>query len=277
MSDAYTILTAPTQESEMDWFVQVSELLLNQTEFMIGGKPHRFLEIEYYLKNEKHPDPFVHGDPVQQTCGQWYFHRDEGSYRGGSFKGLDISFGPEGDFGGILIRTIADHEGNIVNGCSLCVDHMLKVTEHENIASLDGLIAERKIWDESSPLHLRFSEALPKSDVLATARVGLTLKRMYKFKDMPEYIMKPYRFLTEPKIKKGKLHTIMALYKAGMDPEEIRTTTSGTRKSIQGYIDSFAEGQSLENFNGFRGKALKVGDLCRLHGAWNNHFEDGAG
>ncbi len=40
-------------------------------------------------------DPFSHCDAMQQTCAQWYFHKTGGKYRGGTYKGLDVTFGIE--------------------------------------------------------------------------------------------------------------------------------------------------------------------------------------
>jgi len=41
-------------------------------------------------------DPFTHKDPLQQTCGQWYFHKIGAQYKGGTYKGLDLTFGDVG-------------------------------------------------------------------------------------------------------------------------------------------------------------------------------------
>lgn len=90
---------------------------------------------------------------------------------------------------------------------------------------------------------------------------------------MPAYIMRGYRFLTDPTIKKGKVHSVIALHKAGRSPDEIKAATRSPAKSIKGYVEAFEVGRGLGSFNGFRGKALKTADLCQLHGAWHQAFE----
>ena len=89
----------------------LSSLFLQGFELYINGKLHTILEVELYITSESHPDPFTHCNEVQKVCGMWYFHRSgtgggKTGYRGGSFKGLDISIGGEGRTGGVLIRTI---------------------------------------------------------------------------------------------------------------------------------------------------------------------------
>lgn len=253
-----------------EWFAAIARVLLTDARLIVSEKAHRLVEVEFYYNGDGHEDPFAHGDPVQETYGRWYFHRDEGSYRGGSFKGLDITFGPVGTVGGILIRTIEDPDGNQINGCSLCVDHLLSVTGEEKVADLDGSIEERSVWDDESPVYL----SLGHSDgddraVHETARVGLTLKRMYMFKTMPEFIMANYRFLTDARIKKGKVHTVMTLIKQGLDNDEIRALTNSPRKSIDKYRDAYKEAEELEDFNSWRGKKLSTADLCTIHGVWD--------
>ncbi|MBH25805.1 MAG: hypothetical protein CMH57_15470 [Myxococcales bacterium] len=274
MNDIVTLLSNPTEPTATGaWFEALAERLLRRTRLMIGARPHRLLEIEFYYHGAGHEDPFAHCDPLQQSTARWYFHRDEGSYRGGSFKGLDISFGPEGEFGGILIRTIEAVGGAMVNGCSLSVDHALAVTGYESVAALDAAIDGRSVWDASSPLSLVPDEGLePRGRIWATGRVGLTLKRMARHPTMPEFLMKPYRFLTEPTIKKGKAHTIIAMHQAGLDVEAIRAATRSPRKTIQGYQEAYAEGEAGGELTRYRGKGFKTRDLCVAHGIWSRVY-----
>ena len=273
--DAFRILDNPPDGAPVDeaWFDTIAALLLGQVALVAGGKAHRLVEIEFYYSGGAHPDPFAHCDPIQQQNGTWYFHRDEGSYRGGSFKGLDVTFGL-GAFGGVLIRTIrADEDGKVVNGCSLCVDHLLSQTGHASVAELDGEINGRNIWDAASPLHLRL-DAAPPENTWKTARVGLTLKRAYKHREMKRYIMRPYRYLTDARaVKKGRLHHIIGLHKAGQTPAEIRALTGSPARSIQKYIDNYTEGLAIDSLGRWYGKSLKNDDLCRIHGAFHALYE----
>lgn len=56
-------------------------------------KYFRVCEIEFYLNCEGHTDTFTHGDAMQRLNAKWYFHKMGGSYKSGSYKGLDLTFG----------------------------------------------------------------------------------------------------------------------------------------------------------------------------------------
>lgn len=271
-ASAFALLDVPSPEEGQAWFDAIAALLLGQSTLMVQGQPHKLLEIEFYYHSEAHPDPFAHGDEIQRARARWYFHRDSGEYRGGSFKGLDISFGPEGIVGGVLIRTLQAPNGDVINGCSLCVDHILAQTGFGHVRDLDAAIAARHVWQSGGPLELVYTPSEQPKPIYATARVGLTLKRAYQFKLMPAYIMRPYRYVSDPQIKKGKLHTVIALHKAGNDAATIKRLTGTNQGALDKYTKAFDEGAALENFNIFRGKALSTDDLCKLHGAWHKHF-----
>ena len=68
----------------------------------------RICEVEFYLNCEGHIDTFTHGDTLQKQNCKWYFHKMNGAYKSGTYKGLDLSFGkPDiNAIGGILIRAI---------------------------------------------------------------------------------------------------------------------------------------------------------------------------
>src|SRR5579859_507484 len=110
------------------WFTQITNRLLNGAHILVNNEPHRLVEIEVYYHGEAHPDPFTHRDPLQKENGRWYFHRTRGTYRGGSFKGIDLTFGDGKAFGGVLIRSIETASGTLIDGPSLCVDHLLAKT-----------------------------------------------------------------------------------------------------------------------------------------------------
>lgn len=254
------------------WFSDLAQVLLQQTELVVAGIPHRLLEIEFYFHGREHQDPFAHCDPLQTTTGLWYFHRDGGGYRGGSFKGVDISFGPADVFGGILLRSMQCPDGSVINGCSLLVDSLLQLTGTEQVAALDQQIQQKPVWDSTSPMFLRYREDLAPQEVFATARVGLTLKRAYQFPSMEAYLMRPYRFLTDPTIKKGKVYTILALLQQNVSLPEIQRLTQSPLRIIQQYQEVWEQGKSLEKLSKFRGQSLSSNDLCSIAGAWQRLF-----
>jgi hypothetical protein len=263
-----------TDDATADWFDRIAEQLLNESRLVVAREPHRFVEIEFYYFDAAHPDPFTHRDPLQLECGRWYFHRTRGVYRGGSFKGFDLTFGDGEAHGGILIRGLETSDGKLIDGPSLCVDHLLDITGAEDVAALDTAIAGRAAWDPSNPLRLETADGEP-CEVCRTARVGLSLKRSKKAPEPPRYVMRPYRYLSEPRrTSKGKLHMVLALHAEGRAPEEIRTITGCPPSTIERYIADFEEGRG-EDFDPYYGKDLGPKDLARLHGVWHARWRGG--
>ena len=81
---------------------------------------YRIVECEFYLWDDTHQDPTVHRDLVQYQFEKLYFHRtgiagqhkENASYKAGTYKCLDFTFGNDGVNGlpvracGMLIRGI---------------------------------------------------------------------------------------------------------------------------------------------------------------------------
>jgi hypothetical protein len=242
--------------------------LLSSTDLLVNGAVHRFAELEAYYHGPGHLDPFTHCDPLQRENGRWYFHRSRGQYRGGSFKGLDLTFGDGTAYFGVLIRSIVAPSGAVIAGPSLAVDHLLAQTQVQSVGALDASIGGRSVWDASSPLAIR--ETLPRSvPVYASARVGLSLKRVPIAPEAPAFIGRPYRWLTAPRsIAKGKPHLVLALHQAREGAATIRDLTGCPRNAIDRYIAHYEEGKAATGFERYVGKDLSTAELCRLLGAW---------
>ncbi|RIA88213.1 hypothetical protein C1645_253918 [Glomus cerebriforme] len=117
-------------------FNRIANFLLCNTRLCLPmERTFKFLEIEFYLNDvtNDHDDPYSHGHEHQLTCGEWYFHRvGKNGYRGGSRKGIDITFGSveRKIYGGILIRTIQNELTNeVIEGPSLIVDKILEACD----------------------------------------------------------------------------------------------------------------------------------------------------
>src|SRR5262245_6620331 len=198
-----------TDRTAADWFAGIADHLLNRTRLVVADTPHRPIEIEFYYRGPGHEDPFTHGDPIQSNRGLWYFHKTAGVYRGGSFKGIDVTFGAGPGRGGILFRGLESPDGTIIAGPSLVVDHVLRLCGKVTVAELDESIGERFAWDPSSPLQFEESPNLAKA-ILACARVGLSLRKARPGSTMPKFLTRPYRFLTEPtRTAKGKVQMVL--------------------------------------------------------------------
>jgi 3-methyladenine DNA glycosylase Mpg len=264
-------------------FRAIAELLLDRTTLYVAGRPHRFTELEMYWNGHAHPDPFTHGQPIQRQIGAWYFHRSGERYRGGTYKGLDITFGSSEAFGGILIRSVERVERvepararaaapALIDGPCLVVDHILELTASRSIDELVGrlgggpMIAPR---DRRSPLHVELDDGPGRGQAIyATPRIGLTLKKGAT-EARQRYIARPYRFLTEPaRIRKGKPHLVTALYQEGRSPDEIAALTGTRRSVVDGYIAAFEAGRArrTRQIDELRGD-LSPRELCQLLGA----------
>jgi 3-methyladenine DNA glycosylase Mpg len=274
------ILLKPNAVSFDDWFVALARQLLHGSRIVVAGRPHRLVEVECYCFSDGHRDPFTHCHPLQSEPGHWYFHRSGGSYRNGSFKGLDLTIGTEkAGHGGVLIRSIETPDGRLIAGPSLVVDHLLSASGYGSVADLDRAIGGRRPGDSGSELCLKAAEArgdgeseLPR--IYRSARIGLTLKR--RKPDAADYLLRPYRFLTEPRrIGKGRLHLALALHMAGQTPEQIAAISGSPRRSIQRYIAEFEAGRQQRDFASYVGLELGPTDLCRLHGVWVQDFAFG--
>jgi hypothetical protein len=251
------------------WFAEIASRLLNTCDFVVAGNRYRFAELEMYYFGDPHQDLFSHRYPLQLEADRWYFHRTRGEYRGGSFKGLDLTFGDGKAYFGILIRTIVAANGNILDGPCVTVDYLLAQTKAAHVAVLDSLINSRSIWDPSSPVHITESETPRSATVYQSSRIGLSLKKSKGKPDAPRFVGRPYRFLTEPaNISKGKPHLVLALHRAGRTAEEIHQLIGMPRKTIDRYIADFTQGCAVENFDAYIGKDLSTAELCQLLGTW---------
>lgn len=137
-----------------DAFLHVARQLLLHTELRVAGLPCRLQEIEFYWFATQHPDPFCHRHPLQRLHGRWYFHRVDSAYRGGSFKGLDLTFSDGQGYGGILLRGLLLPDGSVVSGPSRLVDFLLEATGFSNVAQLDAHLQHHPaVSPETDPSH----------------------------------------------------------------------------------------------------------------------------
>lgn len=259
--------TAPQDEDFQAEFEKIAtELFRNQT-FMINGHPHRFTEMEFYMNGGNHHDDFAHDDPIQKQTACFYFHKMNGRYKGGSFKGMDVTFAHEGFYGGILIRGIQKLSAPrvIVDGPSLVVDHILKTCGAENIPQLvDTMMTGLSVCDLNNIIHLEPAQKKGTRTVYTSARIGLTLKDFSRNRE--NYIIRPYRFYTHPRdIKKGKQHMVLRLHVLGKPEHEIHLITGCPKATIAKYLDNFRLG-SKKAPKDFYSKELNTEDMSLYHG-----------
>ncbi len=255
------------------WFTRIAERLLNGSRLIVGQRPYRLVEIEFYYWSKDHPDPFTHRDPIQFHIGHWYFHRTHGVYRGGSFKGLDLTFGHGDASGGILIRGIETPDGTLIDGPSLCVDHLLDATGAATVVELDRAANKRLAWENGNPLLLKMTDAAEKRTLFRSPRVGLMLKKVAARTEGTRFVMRSYRYLSEPRrTKKGKLHLVLALYAQGTNAQDIQRLTNCPLWAVERYIAEFERGRKEADFTPYYGIDLGPAELSKLYGVWFAHW-----
>lgn len=200
-------------------FDEIAQFVLNGCLLKTKEKTYSICEIEFYLTNNDHNDPYTHKKEEQKGFGGWYFHKHGGGYREGTFKGLDITFSKDG-YGGILIRSIKDD--SVVEGpCNVVNKLCNKIKVCEFVKEFEDFKVENKnnpIWLESC--HDR------KEKFYTSIRVGLKNSH-------PEWRSKPYRYTTIPhKIKKCANDVVNGMKDMGLSKEEIEDimTEGGKRR-----------------------------------------------
>ena len=149
----------------------IANELMNQYLLQVNNQRYRIAELEFYVHNADHPDPYVHGHDLQQTVGQWYFHG----------SGIDITFGDKNFHGGILLRALMkwpDEDQYIYGPLNLLTEIFACFGTVKAQAVNFGLIASD----------------LEKEIVYPAPRVGLSDKS-------PKFKQRLYRFFIYPKQK----------------------------------------------------------------------------
>ena len=192
-------------------FKELAEDFLNQHILVLNESgtssrtEFRLVEIEFYLFSETHPDPYTHRAQEQSTSNRFYFHKfRNGTYKSGTWKGLDICLGNENSFFGVLIRSIAEigAADRIVEGPCLSVNRILGHFGSNDVRNFVGEVLRGKldfdVYDESQPIHLEKSQDLKREAIFSGPRIGLSDK-------WPEFKSRPYRFcIFRDRIKKNR-------------------------------------------------------------------------
>lgn len=184
-------------------FVDISDILLNKSVLLVKNTSFRLCEIEFYYKNSSHNDQYVHGIEDQKTFEGFYFHRyKNGTYKAGTYKGLDMTFGNMNTYFGILIRSMIDMNTNtFIEGPCRCVNKILELFNEPNVKSMmenNKFTNQLGLYDETSGICLKEKNDLEKQEIYGGMRVGLSDK-------YPEYLNRNYRHaIYVKKIKKQK-------------------------------------------------------------------------
>lgn len=178
--------------------------LLKNKGILVNGIIVYPVEVEFYYHDNKHPDPFVHCNQDQSKFGYWYFHRHKtGTYKNGTFKGLDLTIGNNGSYGGILIRSIRV-DNTIIEGPCKCVNFILEAYKVNSIAEFVG---EHLLYVANNHRNFHLIN-VPEFNIkiLRGPRIGLKSKDESVIYNT--YIGCLYRFVSDNRVKKAKLSLI---------------------------------------------------------------------
>ena len=183
-------INTKSQETIYQSFERIAEDILNNFIIQIKNIQYRILNVEFYYYNfDKHPDCNVHQNKRQLNSHQWYLHKNSinPNYHR---KGIDYTFGNNGNYGGILIKTV---KNLTTDSEPLSQSNFIKnLVENLNLKHPDDTKEFKQIIEENDMLQLIKSN-LNKYTVEAKERINLA---------KPSYNGKKYAFSINLNIKK---------------------------------------------------------------------------
>ena len=187
---------------------ELAKYLLFETHLVINGNNYRMIEIELYICNDLHKDIFTHCHKEQKNMLTWYFHQmsdKDHSYKGGTFKGLDITCGIDNGHGGVLIRSIMNESTNeVIEGPCKVVNEFLMKTKCESIKTL---VIDKFNNNLSCIVHdlLKLEEKhYNVTDLFVSSRIGLSMKGD-NIEEKTKWLNNNYRFIIfKDNVKKEK-------------------------------------------------------------------------
>ncbi len=227
--------------SPQEWFDQVCQELFYGSIFHVKNDRYQITEAELYLNSKEHPDAFTHGSMDQKKVGLFYFHKRGNSYQEGNIKGIDITFGNESRYGGILLRGMQnlDDRDDYIDGPGRLSQRIIEIFGGEKVVDvapvLDiNIFSSSDIWIEEKEL----SEQI----IYKAPRKGLTLSKNVEAR-LP-FFAKHYRYLAHPiKTKEGKELLSVALERAGHNTLEI---LGGRESTIKERMSLFEQGIDID-------------------------------
>ena len=203
-----------------DDFDKLANYILNNITINSNGTKFRLCEIEFYYYNETHKDEYVHKSLDQKQYGKFYFHKfHNGTFKAGTFKGLDIVLGRSNTYFGVLIRSIKNIDTSefIEGSCNVAN----KLLSYFNVSNVKELFVQHypdveqiSITDDKLKLEKITLDLEP---VYCGPRIGLSDK-------YPEFKDKNYRYaICIDKIKKQrKTFKLLETQEEQKAPEQVQ-------------------------------------------------------
>jgi len=175
-------------------FNRIASGLMNEYVLKVENTQYRITEIEFYYRNNSHNDNYIHEHPFQKTKGKWYFHG----------SGIDITFGSEEAFGGILLRAVYNlNSGKYIYGPINIISEIFSNIESVFETNLSFGFVSTKVGQ------LNYEKPIQ------APRVGLNSNKNQ------EMYQKHYRYLIMPKQKHAEKTRIdEAMEKQGFSIDE---------------------------------------------------------
>ena len=228
-----------------DKFEIFAKFILSECVLYINKDKYYIEEIEFYYYDDLHKDSYVHQMQDQKTSCEWYHHKYKtGVYKSGTYKGLDLTFGNNSAFGGILIRALVNANTNeyIIGPCNV-VNHILKSLNYSDVNELVSNMKDKNAFSNVNPFYIKKEKSID-TEIFKGPRVGLSGK-------YPQYMFLNYRFLKSPSnTLKYKDTLVSVLYKNGMSPDEIFIKTGIKKPQILKAIYTYEHGKTLDNVIG---------------------------
>jgi hypothetical protein len=246
-------------------FHEIAAILLNRSILRINSFDYRICEIEFYAYGPEHQDIFTHKHPDQLEFGAWYFHKtspnDSASFKGGKYKGIDLTLGNGKCYLGVLIRRIESIKQSYqIDGSCLVVDEILKVFAAGTIKEL--------LSKSDASINLIYDETLIESPWFMGPRVGLKSRPEFPITSQISHQFRQLRYLTSPS-KTTKEKHLLFLYNAAVYGIEKAILKIELRaETAEKYYNYFIAGmdKSLEDFKSEKIESVEM--LCELYGAY---------
>jgi hypothetical protein len=244
LNEILTLLSTLKTKAEVEaTFSSLAQVLLNESQIVLGQSSYDLCEIEFYLRTPCFVDPFIHGHKRQKTFGEWYVHRKgEEGFPSRNRSGLDLSAGGDDSWGGILIRRIKSTNGEVIDGSGCVAVHLqerLNISSGKEFAKMIEVVSPTEV---ESPLRLVSKEKSSKL-ILRSPRVGLRYSEKNREERLP-FICRHYRYQTNPHETSKNKHTLfLALLEQGYSCKDALDFSKVS--SIKGaqYISYFESGK----------------------------------
>jgi hypothetical protein len=149
--------TSEDCDSAEDKFNLFVKKILNDYKLVVGDQNYSIEEIELYYHSPDHEDTYTHKSKDQLKNSKWYFHKyGNGTYKSGTYKGLDMTFGNGDDsYGGALIRSISnDKTDEFITGPCNAVNHILNKYDFSESSELVDDMEDLDLFNEDNKIYL---------------------------------------------------------------------------------------------------------------------------